>query len=137
MQTPNAWLTEALRSAISSSGSRPGQFSPVVEVAGVDAGPAADEALAGQALVRPRPPAAVTGAQLVAHHAISSCRDRGCQECTQPPKPGKHPGDSPGAQKCPHGPGEGRHRVQISLWSQTHCSQLRALLGTGQLVWSN
>lgn len=63
---------------MSSFGERPkGSVLPVIEVAGVDAGPAPDEALAGQALVRPWPPAAVAGAQLVAHHAVSSCRDRG------------------------------------------------------------
>lgn len=63
---------------ISSSGEKHrGSVLPIVEVAGVDAGPAPDEALAGQALVWPRPPAAITGAQLIAHHPISSCTERG------------------------------------------------------------
>lgn len=69
-----------------------GNVLPLVEVAGVYAGPPPDEALAGQALVRPWPPAAVTGAQLIAHHPVSSCRERGAvSNAHSPPKSkGKH-----------------------------------------------
>lgn len=99
---------------ISSSGEKhEGSVLPIVEVAGVDAGPAPDEALAGQALVWPWPPAAITGAQLIAHHPISSCTERGAvSHAHSPPKPKRKysvsiPTHPEMQSECPRFPGTG------------------------------